>query len=236
MLTICTKTINVPPLDQQTVHIFSLNLSIKNDYYEEFKKKLSVDEINRTSRFYFAKDERAFVLRRGLLRVILAHYLGSTTDFIFSYEGKNKPYLKDSSISFNVSFSRNRLLIAVTLNAQLGIDIEFMDKTSDFEQIARNFFTPTESNQILMLSAQQRLLAFYACWTRKEAYIKALAEGLYKPLKSFQVSVGEDAELVWDQDNANFNQWRLINVHVDENFSATLAINRANVQVLYFQC
>jgi 4'-phosphopantetheinyl transferase len=211
-----------------------LDLSSKNEYYDELKSILTTDEISRASRFHFAKDKHLFTLRRGILRSVLAHYQNSSTNFTFSYEGKNKPCLANSTLSFNLSHSKNQLLIAITNKFKIGIDIEFMDTSIDVEQITRSFFTSEETEQILLHKNEQQFEAFYNCWTRKEAYIKALAQGLYKPLKSFQVSVGTEAYLFDDKEEENTKQWKLININIAEDFKASLAINQTHCKIYYF--
>ena len=80
-------------------------------------------------------------------------------------------------------------LYAFTLGCELGVDVEQLRKLDDPESIARRFFSPGEASELLSLKPEERGPAFFRCWTRKEAYVKAIGDGLTIPLDCFQVTL-----------------------------------------------
>jgi len=153
------------------------------------------DENKRASHFHFPIDRQRFVASRALLRTILGAYLiAGANDVSFSYSDKEKPSLRsvhaDSGITFNVSHSGRIALYAFTRRREIGVDVEQVRRDFDVEAIARRFFSPREQRQLADFCNEERVDAFFRCWTRKEAYIKATGKGLSLPLAQFDVSLG----------------------------------------------
>lgn len=133
-----------------------------------------------------------------MLRAILSRYVGRPAKQLrFEYSRYGKPALAaepgQAEVHFNLSHSHGLALVAVTHRQAVGVDLEYIRPMDDYDDVARSTFSANEYAAIRALPAAQRLEAFYACWTRKEAYIKALGEGLSHPLKQFDVSVAPDA-------------------------------------------
>jgi 4'-phosphopantetheinyl transferase len=165
---------------------------------------LAPDEIARASRFYFEDDRRRFVKCRVALRILLGGYLEiQPADIRFQYENNGKPEIAlphDSrGLRFSVSNSGALASSAVGSGSAIGVDIEKVRPNPDFLNVARQFFSAREVQAILALSENKRQEAFFACWTRKEAFLKATGIGLSYPLSEFSVSVDPDgpAEL-WE--------------------------------------
>jgi 4'-phosphopantetheinyl transferase len=159
-------------------------------------------EVARADRFHFEKDRRQFVIGRGLLRTILGRYLNLKPHGLrFGYAAQGKPFLMgigDSTCRFNLSHSAGVVLIAVTANREPGIDLERIRPEFANETIAEEFFSSQEIAALRRLPAYVQPEAFFNCWTRKEAYLKARADGLSFPLSQFSVSLipGEPAALL----------------------------------------
>ena len=195
---------------------------------QQFRTTLEKDELDRADRFHFEKDRRAFVVSRGFLRHVLGRYLATKPEALrFSYGPYGKPALngehKDSSLKFNMSHSRGVGLVAVGEAKELGVDVEYIRADFATEDIARRFFSPREVSAFSALPSDLRVGAFFRCWTRKEAYIKAIGRGLSQPLDGFDVTLEPEvppALLRTDDDDAS--RWSLSDIDVGSDYAAAL--------------
>ena len=163
---------------------------------------LSADERVRAERFYFEHDRKRFIIGRGLLRTILSRYLDiEPLRLQFCYQSHGKPVLADfgaGKLHFNLSHSQGLVLYAVTGEQGIGIDIEYVRPLPEADQIVKRFFSARESAVFKALPTAQKPQAFFNCWTRKEAYLKAIGDGLACPLDRVEVSLtpGEPPRLL----------------------------------------
>jgi 4'-phosphopantetheinyl transferase len=194
----------VPSLVHDVVHVWRVALDVSTAQVERLRRLLSSDESQRADRFHLARDRRRFIVARGLLRLILSRYLQLHPSTLqFAYTAFGKPFLAQGTegelLNFNVSHSDELALIACTRGRAIGVDIESIRPTIEYEQIAARYFSPTEYAHLCTLPLELRVRAFFRCWTRKEAYIKAHGAGLSVPLDRFAVSLvpGEPARLLY---------------------------------------
>jgi 4'-phosphopantetheinyl transferase len=200
---------------------------------------LSADEAARASRFHFSTDRQRFVASRALLRMILAGYLATDASrLLFSYSKKEKPSLgpehAGSDVTFNVSHSGGIALLAFTRRREIGVDVELVRRDFDVEAIARRFFSAQEQEQLAAFAdetdekkGEKKFDAFFRCWTRKEAYIKATGEGLSLPLRQFDVSIAEgdhDALRSTRPDPAEAALWSLREILAGSGYVAALCV------------
>ncbi len=151
---------------------------------------LTREEEKRAERFRFEHLKNAFILAHGALRHLLGRYLDLAPGKIrLAYGPKRKPGLDGGGLEFNLTHSGALAAIALTAGCPLGLDTQHIRPLPDMAHIARRFFCAEEESEILMSSESLRARAFFCCWTRKEAYIKAMSDGLSVPLDSFRVSV-----------------------------------------------
>jgi len=178
------------------VHVWSISLAQTQEKIIELRKILSSDELTRADRFYFDRDRNRFIVGRAMLRKILGHYLEIAPEkLIFSYGSHGKPKVETSPFFFNLSNSGYLALCGVTYQKEIGIDVEYLlRELKDAEAIAKRFFSAKESKEFLSLSPEERQLAFFRCWTRKEAYIKAIGDGLTYSLSNFDVTLTPNTE------------------------------------------
>jgi len=171
---------------------------------------LSADERERAGRFRFPHLRERFRNGRGMLRHLLAQICGiAPEDLDFAYSEKGKPSLPEfSELEFNVSHSGDLWACATGWGAPLGIDIEQIRPMPDCELIARRFFAPSECSALSCFPEPGKPAAFFRCWTRKEAYIKALGDGLSRDLGSFTVSF-VDEEFSQVRDFVTAEQWQV---------------------------
>lgn len=189
--------------------------------------------------FHFARDRRRFVVSRGVLRAILGYYLAVGPNRLeFRYNEYGKPYLADKYggclLQFNVAHSQELVLYAFTRDREIGIDIEYIRPISDTEQIAKRFFSIEENTALQTIPTHLKLEAFFTCWTRKEAYIKAKGRGLSMPLDQFDVSVtpGERAELLSTRpDPQEANRWTLQALLPGQGYVGAVAVGGRDLQI-----
>ncbi len=181
------------PRDDE-VHAWAVPVDLPPAPPEVLRSVLSADERERADRFRFEDDRRRYVIGRGVLRVLLGRCTGIEPHLLaFGYGQHGKPALAEPDgpfpLEFNVSHSGRWVLIGITRGRVLGVDLERIRPVADLEAIAVRHFTTTEAARILSLDGERRTLAFFACWTRKEACVKADGAGLSKSLDRFEVPV-----------------------------------------------
>lgn len=186
--------ISGPELSESLVHIWAVHLQGDHGRYAA---TLSEDENARAERFYFDRDRNRFAAGRHALRHLLSGYLGLPAPQIeFSYSKYGKPDVKHLPeglpLRFNVSHCEQWALIGLTLSHRVGVDIERIRLLDDVDGMARSCFSSRELDQFLAVPADRKAEAFFNCWTRKEAFVKACGEGLSHPLQDFDVTLVPD--------------------------------------------
>jgi 4'-phosphopantetheinyl transferase len=218
-------------LGNNAVHVWRVNLDQSPSQVALFQNNLDDDERSRADRFYFSRDRERFIVARGILRAILGRYSNRAPECLcFSYSAHGKPALVSESdadaICFNLSHSHGNALYAVSRGREIGVDLEFIRCDLEAEQIAERFFSHREIETLRALPLSLRKYAFFLCWTRKEAYIKARGEGLSMPLDQFDVSLipGEPAALLSTKpDSDEARRWSLRNLNPASGYAAALA-------------
>jgi 4'-phosphopantetheinyl transferase len=179
-----------PDLPHGALHVWQLNLERSEEELGALAELLSTDERDRAARFHFARDRHHYIAGRGILRNILARYLDQPArDLVFSYGLRGKPILSGAPLQFNLAHSGGVAVIALSRDRSVGIDVEQIRVVPSWEGVTNSFFSAMEREAIQSLPSVDRLGAFFTCWTRKEAYLKATGEGIGVPLDSFDVSV-----------------------------------------------
>jgi len=199
------------------IHVWRAALDLPAETVARLGETLSADERERAARFRIERVRRRYVVARGLLRTVLGRYLGRPPEELrFEYGTNGKPALapgEDGGLRFNVSHSDDLGVFAVARGREIGVDVERLRPVPRAEQIAERFFSLPERVAFRGVPAERKVEAFFTCWTRKEAYIKARGEGLSHPLDQFAVSLvpGEPARL-WpagDGDGSEVTHWSL---------------------------
>jgi 4'-phosphopantetheinyl transferase len=219
-------------LSSAEVHVWRACLDLDSSCVEHLQHALSADELQRAARFHFPRDRRRFTVARGVLRDILGRYLGvPPSELEFRYGAHGKPALAagfDAAVvRFNISHSHEMALFAVTCGREIGVDIEYLGREIRAEEIAQHFFSAHECANLRALPAAAKHEAFFNCWTRKEAYIKAHGEGLSLPLDQFDVSLapGEPAALLATRnDPREVQRWSLQALTPGPGYVAALAV------------
>jgi 4'-phosphopantetheinyl transferase len=216
-----------PGLGADDVHIWCVS-PVSAACLSDLKDSLSVDERMKADRFYFNRDREQFVRARGTLRFILGKYLNcDSRALIFAYGAHGKPTLADSAVRFNTSHSGDYILHAVSLRLELGVDVEHMRRNVEIEELSARYFSPAENAVIAALPAQQKRVAFFRCWTQKEAFLKAKGIGVSLPLNQFDVAVAPDQAaglLNTHYDPSEAQRWSMLELHPAYNYAGAVAI------------
>ncbi|MEH6655112.1 4'-phosphopantetheinyl transferase family protein [Loktanella salsilacus] len=191
---------------------------------------LSQEERTRAARFVFDRDRDRYIAGRSRLRHILGTYLNQAPiDVKFSYGTYGRPWV--TGLQFNLSHTGDLACLAVLQTPhQLGLDIEAV-RPIDLD-VAQAHFAPREMNALLALPMDARMPAFYRCWTRKEAYLKARGTGLFTDLSSFVVTLGpQDEPRLTFCDSGDAAAWTLQDVSVAPGVAGALAVRSAGQDV-----
>jgi 4'-phosphopantetheinyl transferase len=184
-------------LHEGEIHLWYANVDhlIEKFHVRNFDQFLSADELERVSRFRFNRDRKLFLAAHGLMRVILSNYLNvKPSELSFSIGPFGRPELAGSSsrLRFNLSHSGKAVLLGVTLQAAIGVDIALVQSAEKLLDVARQSFTPRETEWIAGVAADEKIDRFFTIWTLKEAYVKARGFGLNLPLASFDIIAAAD--------------------------------------------
>lgn len=220
-------------LAKRDVHIWQLSLAQSSATINQLRQLLSADEEERSRRFHFEVDRQHFIAGRGCLRIILSRYLKiRPAEIEFTYTDYGKPQIAKSeaseqSLNFNLAHSRGVALYGFTLLGEIGVDIEYVRPEFPDEEIARRFFSASEVACLGNLPIETRPQAFFNCWTRKEAFIKAKGVGLSLPLDQFDVTLdpAEPAALLrtsWNENEAA--HWSLRAIETTPGYAAAVAV------------
>jgi 4'-phosphopantetheinyl transferase len=238
-------------LSKAEVHIWRAFLDLPPAQICSLELLLSPDERGRAERFRFERDRRRFIAGRGVLRILLGRYTGVEPDRIaFGYGAFGKPYWAGSgepaacagrasledALRFNLAHSGDVALYVLAYGREVGIDLEHIRPMPDAAQIARQFFSPFEFETWQALPEAQKQEAFFNCWTRKEAYLKATGDGMARPLDSFDVSLvpGQAARLLSvDGQRDEARRWSLETFMATADSLATVAVQGSGWRSTY---
>jgi len=230
-------------LDSKFIDVWHTPLNLSQRDIDNYAGLLSTDEMERAKHFKVKRKYREYIISRGLLRKILGIVLDSDPqDFEIRYAEHDKPFITDTwnekSICFNVSHSHQQTVIALSLERTLGIDIEHIRSNVEFKKLVNRFFSKKESSELDSYTDSGIAKAFFACWTRKEAYVKAMGDGISFGLSEFSVSVNPydtDVSLTthWDENEAN--NWSVKNLATESDYIAALATNGGEFVTRYWK-
>lgn len=230
-------------LGEQEVHVWRVSLDVPAGVLASLQEVLAADEIARVQRFVFERDRVCSCVAHALLRILLGRYARvAPTQVHFTANEYGKPALARPelvpALHFNISHSANLVLYAFAWQRHLGVDVEYMRADIDYEGLAEYCFSPLEQETLKGLAPARKHEAFYNCWTRKEAYIKARGMGLSLPLALFDVSLlpGEAAALLQSrEDPQEVQRWSMRNLVPGAGYAGALAVEGADWQMRCWQ-
>ena len=217
---------------RRAVHVWDTALDLDDARVAALAGLLDEEETSRVRRFHFERDRRRFTVARGVLRTLLGRYLDApAARLTFGHEGRGKPTLTtpggNERVCFNVSHSDGRALFAFARGVEVGIDLEAGARLGeDWPLIARRVFSAREQAELATVAPPLRRAAFLDGWTRKEAYLKATAQGIVDGLTSIEVTLNpaRPAAFLTLPDADRTRGWTLRDLRVDERFAAALVV------------
>jgi 4'-phosphopantetheinyl transferase len=225
-------------LEAGQVHVWRICLEQEDGVLDRFRRTLAPEELDRAGRFRFERLQRHFVVARGFLRHVLARYLPARPDELgFSYNSYGKPSLTgEQNLQFNMSHSHQIGLVAVTRDAALGVDVEHIRSDFANDEIARRFFSRLEVDTFNALPKEDQVAAFFRCWARKEAYIKAIGKGLSQPLDGFDVTLAPaDPAALLRAGESDTLTWSMSDIDVGPDYASSLVVEGVPSQISYWR-
>lgn len=227
------------PLQEGYVHLWKIVHPL--DAASDQLTLLSEYELERARKMRTVQLHDRFVADHGILRILLGNYLDqSPKDIVFATNEYGKPsiLLPDCRLNFNMSHSGALTMIAICLEAEIGLDIEVIRPIPEWEEIALSHFSSQEIASIRTEPSSEQQNAFFRCWTRKEAFIKAVGMGLSIPLHHFSVStsLSDNAALLHcDWNPEEITRWSLVHLNPGDGYVGALAIDRQFYSIVDFQ-
>ena len=232
-----------PTIANNEVHVWKVDLSVP----VPDERVLSREEHERAGRFHFERDRQHFKAARSAVRIVLGRYLNlPPASLVFAQTDYGKPFLTNpeaAGVLFNLSHSGEIALVAVAREREIGVDVEFMRADFATNDVAEHFFSVAEIYTLSGLEPQQRTQAFFNCWTRKEAYVKARGEGLSMPLDVFDVSLapGVPAGMLSNRvDESESSRWIFQDLQIASDYAGALVVeaitSRPHLSYFAFSC
>mgnify|MGYP001378143252 CR=1 FL=1 len=222
------------------VHVWYVDLSAADTCVPTPESVLSLDERARAARLVQGENRRRFVVSRAVLRCLLSQYAEVAPEQLrFDYGPHGKPELASTGLAqglgFNMSHSGDVILYAVARGRSIGIDVEHERPRSNFMRIAERFFSVEEYEALHAFPDRDRPSAFFRCWTRKEAYVKARGDGIAAGLDTFSVSMDEEPCLLRsDEGPAEVARWSMADIVVEDGYVSTLCAEGRELIVSHF--
>lgn len=227
------------PLRDRPIEILAARLATSADAYAVAEAVLTETEIDRRNRIIAEGARHQHALSRALLRCLLGERLGiAPQDVDLTTTARGKPQLgarhSASNLCFNVSHSEDVAIFGFVQGCDIGVDVERLRLIDRADKIAARFYSDSEFADYLALEERDRALGFMNCWTRKEAFIKAVGEGLFLPLESFDVSLAPtDTPRLVRVPNGHPNDWSLVSFRPFPNFVAAAVVNVSAPRPVY---
>ena len=220
----------------RSADVWTLPIRTEQPILDELGQTLSPDEWERALRFRAEEHRDLFIAGRAILRMLLSCYISERpAQLVFRYGPNGKPHLRDHpGLHFSLAHSGGHAVYAVGTD-DLGIDIELVKSTTDWQNISRRFFSSREVDELEKLDPAQQTAGFFACWTRKEAYLKATGEGLRLALNKFYAgAILSRANGVIEEDG-KASQWFYKDLRMPEKYAGAIVTRYSECGIRLFE-
>jgi 4'-phosphopantetheinyl transferase len=203
---------------------------------EMYHQFLNSQESEQQARFHFAKHRHQYLVTRALVRTVLSFYAREVApaDWCFEKNAYGKPSIANpgyESLKFNLSHTDNMIVMAVTVNREIGVDVEWILRSNDVLDICDRFFSPVEVEQLFAEPDEKKRERFFDFWTLKEAYIKARGKGLSIPLDYFSYIFSPSGQITISfspKHDDHPQGWRFWQIVPNDVHKVALALNDKN--------
>jgi 4'-phosphopantetheinyl transferase len=218
------------------VHVWHADLADLGGDLDRLFPLLDHHEQSRAARFIVPEPRVQFILSRAFLRIALGQYLNVEPRKVhFHVAERGKPGLAEAhGLYFNLSHTEGTTVIAVTRAGRVGVDVERIRENLDPLQLGARFFSTKESEWLRAQPVDQRFAAFFACWTAKEAYVKAGGDGLAVPLDGFGViphAGDEELHLEIYGKPEESKRWSMWQLDLGPDLRSAIAVEAVNCKV-----
>jgi 4'-phosphopantetheinyl transferase len=201
---------------------------------DQYKDLLAPEERIQQVRFHFERDQHRYLVTRALVRIVLSKYCDiDPKDWVFNKGSHGKPvigndYANAAGLFFNISHTNGMVIVGVTREPSLGVDVENLDRRKPSMGIAESFFASAEVDALRELSDLEQQQRFYEYWTLKESYIKAVGLGLSIPLDKFSFSfpTASSIRLRLDNQHEYDNEWHFWQFQPSSGYIAAVCVSR----------
>ena len=224
------------PKNEIHIHQYPLAENRSQQEIDLFTEILSSDELAKANRYKFNNLRTDYITSRYYLRKLAGFYLDKDPrEIAFQYTDKEKPFLSSFEIKFNLAHSGNRCVYAFANGTEVGIDIELLRNIPDALDICKRFFSSEEIKDLNLVTGEKISETFLLCWTRKEAFIKAVGDGLSYPLADFTVNLDKNIPEITGirKEPEEIKQWSLFNIVTEKEYIASLAVRGKGLKIIY---
>lgn len=226
------------------VHVwFAYNDKIMDSHLlAQYHNILNEAERAQQKRFYFEKHRHQYLITRALVRSVLSLYENGIApeQWEFKKNEYGKPFISNASLTiplrFNLSHADELIVMAVTLDQEIGVDVEYLPRVGKMLDIANSFFSPAEVEQLQNLPPEKKMNRFYDLWTLKEAYIKACGMGLSIPLDQFSYSFSPQGKISIDfkpERNDEPGLWQFWQIQPNDIHKIAMALKADQINSTY---
>lgn len=222
------------------VHLWHVNDEeiTNNELIASYTSYLSKDELEQHNRFHFEGRRHQYLITRMLVRYVMSLYSDiAAEDFIFAKNDYGKPFVKNQNIriDYNLSHTKKMIVLAVTVDADIGVDVEYLDRKTDCLKLAKSMFSKSEYTQLCELPSEKKKEHFFDIWTLKESYIKARGMGLSIPLGDISYSLDDTGITVFFESSREDDpdSWKFWNIQVNSEHKISLAIKKKDTDLIY---
>lgn len=232
----------MPVLQPDEVHVWHASITAWTPHRERLASLLDQEELGRSARFHFDRDRNQLIAAHALLRALLGGYVGCAPAAVgFETGPAGKPYAASppaaAALEFNLSHSADLVMIAMCRGCAVGVDVERWSDDVDPLELAPHSFSNAEQAELAALTPDQQRAAFFTCWSRKEAWIKASGLGVSRGLDYFDMVVAADrrGRILADRlDPARAERCQVVDLDAGAGYSAALVVGEQGRRIRRF--